>query len=80
MVIVVFGLLGLAGISQAQQVVVTSPTAGTVFSPGQFINVTVSVINGQVFAVQVGGQDIGFTAYQVATPYSFVLTVPPNCR
>ena len=31
-----------------------------------------------ISAVQVGAQDIGFSSYQSASPYSFTLTVPPG--
>jgi hypothetical protein len=72
----IFMFLGFANLCSGQQLAITSPASGAVFSPGQTIDVTVSVTNGQVLAVQVGAQDIGFTAYQTATPYSFTLTVP----
>jgi len=74
----VFGFLAFACISEAQQITIASPASGAMFSAGQTINVSVSVTNGQVFAVQVGAQDIGFTSYQTQTPYSFTLTVPSN--
>jgi len=59
-----------------QQLAITSPSNGAVYSAGQIVTVTVSVTSGQVLAVQVGAQDIGFSAYQTTSPYSFSLTVP----
>jgi hypothetical protein len=71
-------LLGLPGFCSGQQLTMTSPSSGTIFSAGQTIDVTVSVTNGEVLAVQVLAQDIGFTPYQTATPYSFTLVVPSD--
>jgi len=71
-----FILAGLSISSSGQQLAITSPAPGAVFSPGQTVNVAVSVSHGQVVAVQVGAQDIGFSAYQTTSPYSFSLIVP----
>lgn len=74
----VIGVLAFATVLQAQQLTITSPTAGTLISPGQTLSVTVSVTRGQVQAVGVGGQDIGFSPYLSVGPYSFSLLVPTD--
>jgi hypothetical protein len=74
----IYFFLGLATFCSGQQLTITSPSSGTVFSVGQTIEVTVSVTNGQVLGVQVLAEDIGFTAYQKTPPYSFSLNVPSD--
>lgn len=74
--VVVLIWAGFASSSQGQQLAITSPASGAVYAAGQTVNVTVSVTNGAVLAVQVGAQDIGFSAYQTTSPYSFSLSVP----
>jgi hypothetical protein len=73
-------LLGIAlffpSVAWAQQLTITSPSAGTVVAPGQTLVVTVSVSSGSVAAVLVAAQDIGATAFQTTAPYSFSLTIP----
>src|ERR1700728_1219152 len=68
--------LGCGMVTRGQQLAITSPLSGAVYSAGQIVNVTVSVTNGQVAGVQVGAQDMGFTQYETSSPYSFALTVP----
>ncbi len=60
----------------AQQLTITSPSAGTVVAPGQTMVVTVSVSSGSVLGVMVSAQDIGATALQATAPYSFSLVIP----
>ncbi len=67
-----------AASSSAQQLTIESPSPGTIFSAGQTINVTVSVTNGPVLAVQVFGQGMGTTALKSAAPFTFTLTAPSN--
>ena len=67
---------GCASLANAQQVTITSPASGSMYSPGGTINVTATVTGGTVLGVKVGVQDIGTSAYQFTAPYSFGLTVP----
>jgi hypothetical protein len=62
----------------AQQLIITSPSAGTVIAPGQTLTVTVSVSSGSVLGVMVSAQDIGATGLQATAPYSFSLVIPPG--
>jgi Bacterial Ig-like domain (group 3)/Bacterial Ig-like domain (group 2) len=71
-------VLFCASFSWAQQLSIESPSPGTIFSAGQTMNVTVSVTNGSVLAVQVFGQGMGTTAFQSAAPFTFMLTAPSN--
>jgi hypothetical protein len=72
----IIAFLTIASSLFGQQLTITSPAPGTVYSSGQTINVAVSVTNGQVFAVQVGVEDLAFSPYQSQSPYLFSLTVP----
>jgi uncharacterized protein (DUF2141 family) len=74
----IFLFLGAGNLVLGQQLTITSPKPGTVYSPGQNIDVAVTVSNGQVIAVMVGAQDVAFTNYQTAGPYLFSLTAPAN--
>ena len=76
LILAVVFLAGCATVTRGQQLTITSPPGGAVYSAGQTVNVTVSVAGGPVSAVQVGVQDIGSTAYQTTSPFSFTLTVP----
>lgn len=71
-----FLFCGLAGQAGAQQVTITSPSSGTMYTPGSTINVTANVTGGTVLGVRIGVQDIGTSAYQLAPPYFLSLTVP----
>jgi hypothetical protein len=62
-----------------QAITITSPTNGTLVTPGQTITIQVATATGASFiAVQVVGEDIGFAPPLTAPPYSFTLTVPSN--
>jgi hypothetical protein len=67
-----------ASLANAQQVAITSPASGSVYSPGESININASVTGGQVIGVKVGAQDMGMSAYQFTAPYSLRLTVPSD--
>src|SRR5580700_3417298 len=69
---------GCASLANAQQVTITSPASGSVYSPGESININASVTGGQVIGVKVGAQDMGMSAYQFTAPYSLRLTVPSD--
>ena len=69
---------GCASLANAQQVTITSPASGSVYSPGEAINITASVTGGQVIGVKVGAQDMGMSAYQLTAPYIRSLTVPSD--
>jgi hypothetical protein len=62
-----------------QAITITSPTNGTIVTPGQTITIQVATATGTPFvAVQVVGEDIGFAPPLTTPPYSFTLTVPSN--
>jgi Dockerin type I domain/Bacterial Ig-like domain (group 3)/Bacterial Ig-like domain (group 2) len=71
-----FLVLGCASLASAQQVTITSPSSGAVYSPGATIDVTATVTGGHVIGVNVGAKDLGMSAYQFTAPYSFSLSVP----
>lgn len=68
--------LTCVGFCSGQQLEITSPPPGTVFSEGDNIDIRVSAIAGQVSAVQVGIQDVGLSSYSTNTPFEFSLVVP----
>lgn len=70
-------LSGCALRANAQQVTVTSPASGTVYSPGSTITVTANV-SGPILGVRAAAQDIGESSYEFAAPYSMSFTVPPG--
>jgi hypothetical protein len=69
---------GCVSHANAQQVAITSPANGSVFSAGATIDVTAAVTGGTVAGVEVGVEGLGMSAYQLTAPYSFSLTVPPD--
>jgi len=70
--------LGCCSLAGAQEVTITSPASGTVYTPGSTINVTATVTGISVIGVKVAAQDIGVSAYQFTAPYSLSLTVPSD--
>jgi hypothetical protein len=73
-------LMLTSGLTLGQQAItITTPTNGTLVTPGQTITIQVATATGASFiAVQVVGEDIGFAPPLTAPPYSFTLTVPSN--
>jgi hypothetical protein len=69
-------LFASVSVARAQQVAITSPASGSVYSPGSTINVTANVTGGSVLAVKIAAQDIGTAPFQVTAPYSFSFVVP----
>ena len=69
-------LFGCVSGARAQQVTITSPSSGSVYSPGSTINVTATVTGGSVLAVKIAAQDIGTAPFQATAPYSFSFAVP----
>jgi hypothetical protein len=69
-------LFASVSIARAQQVAITAPANGTVYTPGSTINVTAAVSGGSVLAVKIAAQDIGTSPFQRTAPYSFSFAVP----
>jgi hypothetical protein len=65
-----------ASVARAQQLAITSPASGTVYSPGSTITVVASVTGGSVLGVKLAAQDIGASPFQTTAPYSFSFAVP----
>lgn len=78
-------LLGLSTASIAQglpALQITSPSSGTVVSPGQTIAVTVTVSPGASVAemIIIGEDPIGFSQVLTSSPYQFTLQLPTIIR
>jgi hypothetical protein len=73
-------LASLVSLQAQSTLQITSPTNGTVFSPGQTITVSVSASTGLSAVFIVGENPIGFSAPLYTAPYQFSVPLPTTIR
>lgn len=79
-IMLAIGVLILMGFPEARAALqITSPAEGTIVAPGDTVAITVVATPGSSYsAVQVIGEDLGFSDALTAPPYELSMTIPDD--